>query len=132
LGGVRADMVVVNTDGADFVFAKNYRLRPLSEVESFIQANHHLPEIAPAAQMQAEGVSVGELQTQLLQKVEELTLYLIEQNKQLQEQKKESDTMKQQLQEQNQKVEEQAMQLQKLKKENEELKAEVVSSSKNK
>jgi hypothetical protein len=97
LGGVRANSIVVNTDGADFVFAKNYRLRPLSEVESFIQANHHLPEIAPAAQMQAEGVSVGELQTQLLQKVEELTLYLIEQNKQLREQSKQLESQHQKI-----------------------------------
>ncbi|MES2734563.1 MAG: hypothetical protein V4714_22640 [Bacteroidota bacterium] len=77
LGGVRANMVVVNTDGADFVFEQGYKLKPLSEVESFIQANHHLPEIAPAAEMQKEGVDVGELQTQLLQKIEELTLYMI-------------------------------------------------------
>jgi hypothetical protein len=103
-GGVRANSVVVNTTGADFVFAKNYRLRPLAEVESFIQANHHLPEIAPAAQMQAEGVSLGELQTQLLQKIEELTLYVIEQ-------KKESDEIK--------------GQLQLMKRENEELKREL-------
>jgi hypothetical protein len=96
-GGVRANSIVVNTTGADFVFAKNYRLRPLSEVESFIQANHHLPEIAPAAQMQAEGVSVGELQTQLLQKVEELTLYLIEQNKQLEAQNEKIQVLEEKL-----------------------------------
>ncbi|MES2733296.1 MAG: hypothetical protein V4714_16230 [Bacteroidota bacterium] len=101
LGGIRANMVVVNTDGADFVFEKDYKLKPLSEVETFIQANHHLPEIAPAAKMQKEGVNVGELQTQLLQKIEELTLYMIEQNrkheelsKQFQELKKENETLK--------------------------------------
>jgi hypothetical protein len=93
-GGIRANLVVVNTTGADFVFAKNYQLRPLSEVESFIQANHHLPEIAPASQMQKEGVNVGELQTQLLQKIEELTLYLIEQNKQLQNLSKQLEEVK--------------------------------------
>jgi hypothetical protein len=98
-GGVRANSIVVNTTGADFVFAKNYRLRPLSEVESFIQANHHLPEIAPAAQMQAEGVSVGELQTQLLQKIEELTLYLIEQNKKIDAQNQKIEVLEKQLSE---------------------------------
>jgi hypothetical protein len=104
-GSARANSIVVNTTGADFVFAKNYRLRSLSEVESFIQANHHLPEIAPAAQMQAEGVSVGELQTQLLQKVEELTLYLIEQSKQLHEQNKKLEAQSKQLENQNKQIE---------------------------
>jgi|GEM_PF-1465724 len=116
LGGVRANSIVVNTDGADFVFAKNYRLRPLSEVAAFIEANHHLPEIAPAAQMQAEGVSVGELQTQLLQKIEELTLYIIEQNKQFLQLKQENSLQSQKLTDQNTKIEAQAKRLDKLEK----------------
>jgi hypothetical protein len=93
-GRARANEIVVNTNGADFVFAKNYRLRPLEEVEQFITANNHLPEIPSAKEMQANGMAVGELQTKLLQKVEELTLYVIEQNKQLQELKKENQEMK--------------------------------------
>ncbi len=80
-GKIRTNEVVVNTDGADFVFESDYKLRSLNEVESFIKKNKHLPEISPAKEMQANGVSVGELNTQLLQKVEELTLYMIEQNK---------------------------------------------------
>lgn len=71
--------------GADFVFADDYCLRPLSEVQSFIQENRHLPEIQSAVEMQQNGVSVNELQFQLLQKIEELTLYIIEQDKQIQE-----------------------------------------------
>jgi hypothetical protein len=84
-GKIRANEIVVNTTGADFVFEENYNLRSLSEVEQFVKENKHLPEIAPAAEMQASGVSVSELQTQLLQKVEELTLYIIEQNKRIAE-----------------------------------------------
>jgi hypothetical protein len=80
-GKVRANEVTVNTTGADFVFEKSYKLRPLSEVESFIKANKRLPDIAPASTMQTNGVSVGEMQANLLQKVEELTLYSIEQEK---------------------------------------------------
>ena len=86
-GNVRADKVVVNTSGADFVFDSSYNLMPLDEVESFIKNNHHLPQVAPASDMQANGIDVGDNQTKLLQKIEELTLYLINQNKINSEQK---------------------------------------------
>jgi hypothetical protein len=89
-GRVRAHEIVVNTTGADFVFEEDYTLRPLSEVEAFIKANKHLPEIPSAKEMQEDGVGVSELQTKLLQKIEELTLYMIEQNKQLAELKNEN------------------------------------------
>jgi hypothetical protein len=89
-GRARANEIVVNTTGADFVFAKDYRLRPLGEVEQFIATNQHLPEIPSAQEMQANGMAVGELQTRLLQKVEELTLYVIEQHKKIEAQQKEA------------------------------------------
>ncbi|HEY4787913.1 MAG TPA: hypothetical protein VIH57_17780, partial [Bacteroidales bacterium] len=57
------------------------KLRPLAEVEAFIKVNKHLPDIAPATDMQTSGVSMGDMQAKLLQKVEELTLYVIEQQK---------------------------------------------------
>lgn len=80
-GKGRFDEVVVNTSGADFVFAPNYKLRSLSEVEQHIKEKGHLPEVPSATEMQENGLSVSEMQTKLLQKVEELTLYVIEQNK---------------------------------------------------
>lgn len=86
-GTIRANEILVNlngTGGADYVFENDYHLRPLSEVQSFIQENKHLPEIQSAADMQLNGVSVNDLQFQLLQKIEELTLYVIEQDKQIQ------------------------------------------------
>jgi len=89
-GAVRANEIVVNTNGADFVFANDYQLRPLAEVEAFIKANKHLPEIAPAAEMQKNGVGLAKLNTQLLQKIEELTLYTIQLNK-------ENDALKQKM-----------------------------------
>lgn len=82
-GNIRANKMVVNTTGADFVFESGYRLPSLQSVEQFIKAHHHLPGIAPAQQMQKEGVDVGDNQTKLLQKIEELTLYIIEQQKQI-------------------------------------------------
>jgi hypothetical protein len=75
--------VVVNTTGADYVFDTGYALRPLREVEQFVRVNHHLPEVEPAAQMQKEGLDVGDNQTVLLKKIEELTLYVIELQKQV-------------------------------------------------
>lgn len=86
IGTIRAREILVDLNGvggADFVFDTNYRLRPLSEVKSFIAENKHLPEIQSAKNMQQNGVSVNELQFQLLQKIEELTLYIIEQDQQI-------------------------------------------------
>jgi hypothetical protein len=93
-GTIRANEVKINADGQDIVFAPNYILRPLTEVESFIKQNQHLPEIAPAKDMQNNGVNISELQMQLLQKVEELTLYMIEQDKKSQEQTKQIEALK--------------------------------------
>jgi hypothetical protein len=66
---------------ADFVFQPDYKLPALSEVEQYINANQHLPEIPSAAEVEKEGLDLGEMNKKLLQKVEELTLYLIEQQK---------------------------------------------------
>jgi hypothetical protein len=85
-GNIRANSVVVNTTGADFVFDPGYGLLPLADVKQYIQAFHHLPGIASAAQMQDQGVDLGNNQTRLLQKIEELTLYMIDQDKLLQDQ----------------------------------------------
>jgi len=93
-GNARANEIVVNTTGADFVFGPSYKLSSLSSLERYIGHYHHLPEIAPAKQMQAEGLNVGENETKLLQKVEELTLYIIELNKQLKAQQKEINELK--------------------------------------
>jgi hypothetical protein len=80
-GTIRAKEVKVETGWADFVFTPTYKLRPLSEVEQFIKTNGHLPEIPKAEDVQQNGVNLGDMQTKLLQKVEELTLYSIEQEK---------------------------------------------------
>ena len=71
-GPVRAHEVVVNTSGADFVFADDYALPSLQQVESFIKENRHLPEIPSAAEMQENGLHLAEMNIKLLQKVEDL------------------------------------------------------------
>ncbi|MCP4176901.1 MAG: hypothetical protein GY756_03970 [bacterium] len=88
IGTIRAQEIIVSTDGSDFVFEDDYKLRTLNEVEKFIKKNKHLPEIAPAKDMQANGAELGTLNTKLLQKIEELTLYTIEQEKKLNAQNK--------------------------------------------
>jgi len=69
--------------GADFVFEKDYNLPSLESVDKFIKENKHLPEIASAEEMKKDGINLSEMNIKLLQKIEELTLHMIEQNKQL-------------------------------------------------
>jgi hypothetical protein len=73
------DIIVTNSPWSDYVFEPGYHLRSLSEVNSYIQANHHLPEIPSEAEVKQKGVSVSEMQSKLLAKVEELTLHMIRQ-----------------------------------------------------
>ena len=77
-GTIRAKEVFVTADGwPDYVFGKDYALRPLSELEAFIQANGHLPGVPSAGEVASRGVGVGEMQSKLLEKVEELTLHML-------------------------------------------------------
>ncbi|HAA10337.1 MAG TPA: hypothetical protein DCE41_01060 [Cytophagales bacterium] len=87
-GKIRTETVRVYdiSQWRDFVFAPEFQLRPLSEVQSFIELNGHLPEVPSEAEVLAEGYEMVEMDATLLQKIEELTLYMIEQNHQLQEQ----------------------------------------------
>lgn len=80
---------VTQTGWPDYVFHNAYRLKPLSEVEQFIKLHHHLPEIPSAAEIEKDGVDLGDNQAALLKKVEELTLYIIALNKEVESLKKE-------------------------------------------
>ena len=84
-GTIRAHEVkVCLNQGCDFVFDQKYKLMPLDEPDKFVTINRHLPEVAPAAVMESEGINLSEMNALLLQKVEELTLYVIELNKEVQ------------------------------------------------
>lgn len=65
----------------DYVFAPGYRLKTLEEVAQHIAENGHLPNIPAACEVEEQGISVGEMQTKMMEKIEELTLYLIEMKK---------------------------------------------------
>ena len=83
-GIIGAKEVNVTTAGwADYVFKSNYQLKPLSEVEEFISKNGHLPNVPSEKTVLEKGVNLLEMNIKLLEKVEELTLYLIEQQKQI-------------------------------------------------
>lgn len=69
---------------ADFVFSSDYKLRPISEVENFISENSHLPDVPSAENVSTEGYSQHDMNKVLLQKIEELTLYIIQQDKEIQ------------------------------------------------
>ena len=81
----------------DYVFKSDYKLRSLPELESYIKANSHLPNVPSAREVEKNGQDVGDMQLKLLEKIEELTLYMIEQDKkykQLEEQLKELEAKK--------------------------------------
>ncbi len=89
--GIRTEKVKVELAAgiwADYVFKEGYDLKPLEEVEEFINTNGHLPNVPSAAQVETEGVNLGEMDAKLLEKIEELTLYVIELKKEINELKK--------------------------------------------
>ncbi|MDW7691161.1 hypothetical protein R9C00_19585 [Flammeovirgaceae bacterium SG7u.111] len=81
--GIMAEKVKValKSGWSDFVFEENYALPSLSKVESYIQENHHLQDIPSAKEVEENGINLGEMDAKLLQKIEELMLYTIEQEK---------------------------------------------------
>lgn len=74
---------VTQTGWPDYVFSNSYKLPSLKYVESFIKKHKHLPEVPSAKEVQEEGLNLGDNQALLLQKIEELTLYAIEQNRKI-------------------------------------------------
>lgn len=93
-------------DWPDYVFDSNYKKMTLTDLEKYINKNSHLPGVPTAATVAQKGVSLGQMDVLLLQKVEELTLYLIEQNKILEEQKKLIESQTIIIEQQNKKIEE--------------------------
>ncbi len=95
-GKIGADEIIVEdvNQWADFVFAKDYKLMPLSEVESFITENNHLPDVPSEQDVKENGINVAEMNAKLLQKVEELTLYVIEINKENKKLREEVEELK--------------------------------------
>ncbi|RLJ34234.1 hypothetical protein CLU97_3729 [Chryseobacterium sp. 7] len=96
-GKIKAKEVEVKANvWADYVFKKEYQLKSLEEVEKHIIEKGHLPNIPTAQQVLENGINVAEMNSKLLEKIEELTLYSIEQNKKLQQQSEKIEILEQQ------------------------------------
>jgi len=108
---VRVDLSVL---GPDYVFSDNYPLTTLKEVEDFIQKEKHLPEIPSAKEMEANGVQLGEMNMLLLKKIEELTLYTLEQQKEIEQHQSYNKLLMQRLEANDLKLETFANQLKKI------------------
>lgn len=97
-GGILTEKVRVATSGtpfwADFVFAPNYKLRSLSELELYIKQNKHLPNIPTTKEVTENGIDIAETQALLLQKIEELSLYVIHQEKEIERLKRKVEKLK--------------------------------------
>lgn len=76
--GIRVELVDASNCFPDYVFSKDYNLKSLPELESYIQANNHLPDVPSAKEVEKNGIDVAEMDVVLLKKIEELTLYMIE------------------------------------------------------
>jgi len=91
----KVKVAIQNTDDwSDKVFADTYQLRSLGEVEAFINKNKHLPDVPSAIEVVEKGVDVGKMDALLLQKIEELTLYMIELKKSNEQLRKELNELK--------------------------------------
>ena len=98
-GNIRANQVIVSVGTfPDYVFADGYQLMPLSEVEKYIIENKHLPNVPAANEVEKSGVDVGQLNVLMMEKIEELTLHTIRQQKVIEQQAKALEELTKQLQ----------------------------------
>lgn len=93
-GTIRAKEVLVETGWCDYVFDKDYKLRSFDELEKYINENKHLPGIAPATEVEKDGLKIAEMNKAMMEKIEELTLYVLQLNKDNQKLQKEIDELK--------------------------------------
>jgi hypothetical protein len=84
-GKIRSTEVTIEhiDDWYDCVFEEDYPLTPLAEIEQFVKQNKHLPEVPSEAEVKANGIDLGEMNAILLKKIEELTLHVIQQQKEI-------------------------------------------------
>ena len=82
-GKIRAEEIKVETDWADYVFAEDYNLPTLEEVEKHINEKGHLINIPSATEVSINGIELGQMNRLLLEKIEELTLYILNQEKKI-------------------------------------------------
>lgn len=116
-GTIHSKAVIIDLIGwPDYVFKKDYKLMPLAQVKSYIDQNRHLPDMPTYKEVAKNGVNVGKTEAVLLKKIEELTLYMIEQQKVSREQEKRIKKQRNSLLKENNQIENMQKELDKLKK----------------
>jgi hypothetical protein len=83
LGIIRANELILETGWADYVFEESYKLRSIDELDTFIKANKHLPNIPKASEIETEGLKVASTNKAMMEKIEELALYIIQLKKEI-------------------------------------------------
>ncbi|MEX2484536.1 MAG: hypothetical protein WED10_08250 [Brumimicrobium sp.] len=97
-GLLRSRKIRIDLDNwSDFVFEDDYQLMPLGELSTFVQANKHLPNVPSEKKLQEDGLDLAEMNKILMQKIEELTLYMIEQNEKTEKLQEEIKELKEQM-----------------------------------
>lgn len=100
-GGILAEKVKIalpsSANWADYVFADDYQLMSLPEVEAYVKIHKHLPKVASSEELVKSGLDISAMQASQMEKIEELTLHLIEQNKKLESQGKEIQALREQM-----------------------------------
>jgi hypothetical protein len=91
IGAKEVKVEITSETWSDFVFSDNYKLKTIKEVENYINEKNHLPDIPTANEVEEKGVNLGEMDAKLLQKIEELTLYVIDLQKQVDDLKSQLD-----------------------------------------
>ena len=100
IGAKEVKVEISSQTWADYVFEPTYQLPTLTQVESYIKKNKHLPDVPSAKEVEKEGIDLGKMDATLLKKIEELTLYVIEQGKKLTELEKANALLQQQMKQQ--------------------------------
>lgn len=98
-GAIGAKAITIentSTTWPDYVFDSKYKLKTLEEVEAFVNTHKHLPNVPSACEVEEKGINLGDMDAHLLEKIEELTLYLIQLKKENEELKKRVDNIEQQ------------------------------------
>lgn len=92
--GAREIKVTAQSPWPDYVFSPTYKLKPLFSLEDYIKKNNHLPSMPSAQEVKSDGIELGQMNGKLLEKIEELTLYVIKLNRKIDKQQKEIDHLK--------------------------------------
>ena len=93
LGGIIADSmrVALSSTWADYVFADDYKLKSLEDLSKYIKSNRHLPDVPSSDEVARNGIELGSMNAKLLEKIEELSLYILQQQNEITQEQKQNE-----------------------------------------